>query len=162
MFAFPCGIESGAARTRQAFDLGGIIEKDGTICDGFDHRPMVVIALQTQDNGTPGRAIQKVLHRLPKGGQVWVKHTAPGNLDIRDALSAHHFIKDQQHLGVDNAAEQQFLQQPAPREEMDQVIEQLLRFIIAGAVDDALGIDDAVESAQGVESALLKREQAWV
>ena len=122
---------------------------------------MVVIALQTQDNGTPGRAIQKVLHRLPKGGQVWVKHTAPGNLDIRDALSAHHFIKDQQHLGVDNAAEQQFLQQPAPREEMDQVIEQLLRFIIAGAVDDALGIDDAVESAQGVESALLKREQAW-
>ena len=114
MFALPRGIESGTARPRQAFDLGGIIEEDGTVCDGFDHGPMIVIALQTQDDGAAGRTIQKVLHRLPKGDQVRVEHTAPGDLDVRDALSAHHLIKDQQHLGVDNATKQQFFQQPAP------------------------------------------------
>ena len=43
---------------------------------------------------------------------------------------------------------------------MDQVVEQLLGFRVGGAVDDPLGVDDGVESAQGVESALLKREQA--
>ena len=43
---------------------------------------------------------------------------------------------------------------------MDQVVEQLLRLIVGGTVDDALGVDNAVETAKGVESALLKGEQA--
>ncbi len=49
---------------------------------------------------------------------------------------------------------------PAAGEEMDQIVEQLLGIFVGGAVDDPLGVDDGVQSAQGVESALLKREQA--
>ena len=63
-------------------------------------------------------------------------------------------------MGMVDAADQEFAQQSAPREEMDQVIEQSLGLVIGGAVDDALGVDDRVETAKGVESALLEREQA--
>ena len=58
-----------------------------------------------------------------------------------------------------DAADEQLTQQPAFGEKVDEVVEQLLRFFVGGAVDDAFRIDNAIESAQRVETALLEREQ---
>ena len=160
MLTFPRGVDGGTSRTRKAFDARGIVEEDGTVRDGFDHCPMVVESLQAKDDGASRRAIQKPLHGFPERGQVWVGDAAPRNLYIRDALLAHHFIEDQQHLCVDDPTDQQIAQQPASREEMDQVIEQLLRLPIGRAVDDPFRVDDAVESAQRIETTLLKWKQA--
>lgn len=123
MLALPRGIDGGTAVARQAFDLGRIVQKNGTARDGFDHRPVIVIALQAKDDGASGRTIQKILHRVPEGGQVGVRHTAPWDFHAGDTLLADHFIEDEQHLYVDDAADEQFAQQPAPREKMDQVVE---------------------------------------
>ena len=121
---------------------------------------MVVESLQAKDDSSSRRAIQKPLHGLPERGQVWVGDAAPRNLYIGDTLLADHFIEDQQHLRVDDPADQQSAQQAAPREEMDQVVEQLLRLPIGRAVDDPLRVDDAVQPAQRIETALLEWEQA--
>ena len=160
MLTFVGGVDRGAIWTRQAFDLGRIVQVNGTAGNGLDHRPVLVVALHAQDDCARRCAVQKILQGLPERGQGRVGNTAPGHLYAGDALFADHFIKDHEHLGMVDAADQEFAQQPAPREEMDQVIEQFLGFVIGGAVDDALGVDDRVEPAQGVESALLEREQA--
>ena len=123
MFALPRGIDGGATRTRQSLDARGIVEEDRTVRDGFDYRPVIVEPLQAEDDGTVGSAIQERMHGFPECGQVWVGHAAPGDLYIGDTLLAHHFIEDQQHLRVDDPTNQQFAQQPAPREKMDQVVE---------------------------------------
>ena len=103
---------------------------------------MVVIALQAEDDGASGRAIEKSLHGFPKGGQIGVWHAAPGDLDAGDSLFAHHFIENQKHLGVDNTADQQLAQHPASRKEVDEVVEQLLRFFIGGAIDDPFRVEN--------------------
>ena len=147
MFALPRGVDGGTAGARQAFDLGRIVEEDGALGDGLYHCPVVVVALQAEDNGAPRRAVQKIPHGFPECGQVWVGDAAPGDFHVGDALLAHHLVEDRQHLGVDDAADQQFSQQPAPREEVDQVVEELLRLLVGRTVDDAFGVDNAVESA---------------
>lgn len=160
MLTFVGGVDRGAIGTRQAFDLGRIVQVNGTAGNGLDHRPVLVVALHAENNGTPRCAVQKILQGLPERGQGRVGNTAPGDLYAGNTLFTDHFIKDHEHLGMVDAADQEFAQQPAPREEMDQVIEQLLGLVIGGAVDDALGVDDRVEPAQGVESALLERKLA--
>lgn len=42
---------------------------------------------------------------------------------------------------------------------MDDRVEKLLGLIVGGAVDIAFGVDDAVQTAQRVESTLLKGQQ---
>jgi len=54
MLAFPCGIDSCAGGTRQAFDQRRVIQDDRAVGDVFDHRPMIVITLQTKDDRAPG------------------------------------------------------------------------------------------------------------
>mgnify|MGYP006313625721 CR=1 FL=1 len=77
MFARPRGVDGGATRAGQAFDARGVVEEDRAVCDVFDHCPVVVIALQAEDDGAVGCAVKEVLHRFPKGGQVGVGHATP-------------------------------------------------------------------------------------
>ena len=147
MFADIRRVHGGTACARQAFDESGIVQEDGFISDGFDHRPVVMEALQAQNNGSPGSPIQKGLHRDPESGQVWVGNTAPGDFHARNTLFSDYLVEDQQHLGMDDAADQHLAEQPAPRKEMNQIVEQLLCLLIGGTVDDPFGVDDAVESA---------------
>lgn len=42
---------------------------------------------------------------------------------------------------------------------MDHVLEEPLGVFVGGMVDDALGVDDAVEAAQGVQTTLLEGGQ---
>ena len=57
MFAFVGGVDRGAIGTRQAFDLGRIVQVNGTAGNGLDHRPVVVVALHAQDDRAPGCAV---------------------------------------------------------------------------------------------------------
>ena len=82
----------------------------------------------------------------------------PARLDVGDA-AVDHLVQDEQHVPVDDAVEQDARQEPLARQEMHHVVEQLLGLFVAGAVDDALGVDKAVQSAEGIESPLLERRQ---
>ena len=80
MLALVGGVNRGAIGTRQAFDLGRIIQVNGTAGDGLDHGPVVVVALHAQDDRTPRCTVQKILQGLPERGQGRVGNATPGDL----------------------------------------------------------------------------------
>jgi len=106
VFALPRGVDRCATVARQAFDARGVVEEDRTVRDGFDDRPVIVVTLQAEDDGSSRRTVQKCLHGFPEFGQIRVGDAAPGDLHIGNTLLTHHFIEDQQHLRVDDAADQ--------------------------------------------------------
>ncbi len=159
VFAPPGGVDGGAGGTWQAFDEGGIVEQDGAVGDLLDDGPVIVIALQAEDDGASGCAVQEGLHGLPEGGQIGIGDAAEGDADIGDALLADDLAQDGEHFDVDDAVNEELAEQFTAREVVDQVVEEGLGFFVGGAVDEALGIDDAVQAAQRVQAALLKGGQ---
>ena len=95
----------------------------------------------------PGPAVQEFPHRFPERIQLGRRLAAPRNLDRRDA-PVHDLLQDQQHVAVDDAVEQDARQQPLARQEVHHRVEQLLCVLVGRAVDDPLGVDDAVQPAE--------------
>ena len=59
-------------------------------------------------------------------------------------------------MAVDDAVQQDAREQPLARQEMDHGVEKILGLHVGGAVDDALCVNDAVQPAERIQTALLE------
>src|SRR5512135_807542 len=75
----------GTERAGQALDAGGIVEEDRLGGDAVDDGPMVVVAVEAEDDGPAGGAIEKGAHRFPEGIEIGGGLAAPADVDLGDA-----------------------------------------------------------------------------
>jgi hypothetical protein len=64
----------------------------------------------------------------------------------RAGAPVHDLLQDQQHVAVDDAVEQDAREQPPARQEVHHGVEKLLCLLVGRPVDNALGVDDAVQA----------------